>query len=102
MTVPASFGKSVNLRLSAIAAALQEALVNETRLSGTAPEALDVGQPPAAELPQGDGLRIKSLWADVLAGDPHYREAAPQFKLTSYLTSMYGATRLVAALRRIV
>lgn len=89
------------MRLSAIAAALQEALDNETRLSGTAPEALDVLQPPAAELPQGDGLRIKSLWADALAGDPHHREAAPQYKLTSYITLLYGATRLVAALRRI-
>ena len=64
-------------------------------------QALDVAQPSALELAQGNGMR---LWLNPCSADPvtgalDDREAAPQCQLTSYRTFIYGATRLVAALR---
>ncbi len=92
----------MNPRLGAIAAAFQEALLNETRPAGIAWEALDVGQPPAAELARGNGscLGVKSS-TDEWTGELDDREAAPQCKLTSFRAFLFGATRFVAALRRI-
>jgi len=92
--------EEMNSQLRAIAAALQEALANETRPLRIGPQALDVGQPAALEQAQGDGsrLRLKPCSADALTGLPDDRGAAPQCQLTSYRTFVYGATRLVAAL----
>ncbi len=91
--------EEMNSQLRAIAAALQEALANETR-PRIGPQALDVGQRAALEQAQSDGsrLRLKPCSADALTGLPDDRGAAPQFQLTSYRTFVYGATRLVAAL----
>lgn len=93
--------EEMNSQLPAIAAALQEALANETRPRRMGSQALDVAQPSALELAQGNGMRLwlKPCSADPVTGALDDRGAAPQCQLTSYRTFIYGATRLVAALR---